>query len=77
MDNDVGALERLLQRGEIADVALAVGHLRPAMLVCIERPAGDADDAGDPLVGLQQRHKAESERPGRPGNRHGEVRLGH
>src|ERR1017187_4878806 len=77
MDDDLCALECLLQRRAIADVALAVGHLRPAVLVRIERPAGDPDDPGDPLVGLQQRQEAEAECPGRTGNRNGEVGVGH
>jgi hypothetical protein len=77
MEDDLGALECLLQCGAIADVALAVGHLRPAVLARIERPAGDPDDPRDPLVGLQQRHKAEAECTGRTGHRHGEVGVGH
>jgi hypothetical protein len=73
MGNDVGALEGLLQRGTIADVALAVGHLRLAVLVGVDRPTGDPDDARDPFVGLHQRHQAEAKCPGRTGNRNGEV----
>ena len=73
VDDDVGALEGLLQRCAIADVALSVGQLRPAMRVRVERPAGDPDDPGDPRVLLQQRHQAEAERPGRTGDRNGEA----
>src|SRR5664279_726210 len=76
MNDDLGALERLLQRGAIAHVALAVGHLRPTVLVRAERAPRDPDDLDDPLVGLQQRHKAEAEGPGRTGNRNGEARFG-
>jgi len=38
------------------------------VLVRIERPAGDPDYAGDPFVGLEQRHEAEAKRAGRTGN---------
>ena len=67
MDDDVGAVERLAQRVGVADVALPVLHLRPAALGRVEGTAGDADDPGDPVVVLEQRHqpRAEGARSGR------------
>ena len=62
--------------GRVADVAPSIGHLRPAVFVRIERSAGDPDDPSDPLVGLQQRHKAEAKRAGRTSNRDCEIGLG-
>ena len=57
MHDDVRALERRPQRVLVPHVPLAVLELvHPRGRV--EGPAGDADDARDVVVGLQQRHQA-------------------
>jgi hypothetical protein len=73
--HDVGAAEGLTQRVDVADVAAAVLHLRPAVLVRVERPPGDADDAPDAVVALQQRHEAEAEGAGRAGDGDGQAGI--
>ena len=70
--DDVGVAEGFFERVRLPDVALAVLHLRPAVLGGIEGPACDADDAADPVVGLQERHQPVAEGPGRAGDGDGE-----
>src|SRR5690606_7790804 len=56
-----------------------VGHLRPPVGRGVEGPAGDADDARHPRIGLEERHEPVAERPGRAGDRYDEtgVALAH
>jgi hypothetical protein len=72
----VGAGERRLQGVAVADVALAVLELGPAVLGRIERAPGDADDPADAGVVLEQGQQPEAERAGRAGDGDGERGLG-
>jgi hypothetical protein len=72
VDHHVGALERVDQGVLVTDVAAPVVQLGPAVLGRVERSSGDADNAGHPVVGLEQWHQAEPERPGRAGDGHGQ-----
>jgi hypothetical protein len=72
VDDHVRTGEGRPQRLLVADVALPVLHLRPAVLRRVERPPGDPDDAVDPRVVLQQRHEAEAEGAGRAGDGDGQ-----
>ena len=72
----VRAVERPLEHGLVTDVAPPVGHLVPAVLGGVERPAGHADHHRDAVVILQQRHEAEAEGAGRASDGDGEPRVG-
>ena len=63
MHDGVGAGKRTRERVGLADVALLVLHLRPALAGRVKRAPGDADHALDARVGLQQGHQAVTERP--------------
>jgi hypothetical protein len=73
VDDDIGVGERLLQGRFVADVPLAVLHLRPAAGGRIKRTPGDADDPLDAIIGLEQGYEAGAEGPGRAGHGDGEL----
>jgi hypothetical protein len=68
VDEDVGAIARLMERGWMADVALSVLHLRESVLRGVEWPPGDADYSSDPRIGLEQWQKPRAQRAGGAGD---------
>ena len=69
VDHDVRAAERVAQQPGVAHVAPPVVRLRPAVRGGVERAPCDACHVRHPVVGLKQRHEAESQGAGRPGHR--------
>ena len=66
----------VVEGGRIADVALLIGHLRPAVLGRVEAMPGDPHHAGDALVRLQERYEAGAEGTRRTGDGDGEAASG-
>ena len=73
MHHDVGTFEHFREGVDVADVALVVGHLRPAVIGRIEATSGDAAHPRDPPVSLKQRDESEPKSAGRPCHRDGQA----